>query len=185
MSADVEAPKTEAPEPKAPRTKAEDLEVKLKDVSHVNLRLIYEQQMEFARLHNGFVWQVSSIFIPFSLAGLALDIKTEEQLQFVGYGSIAVIVMWVVFSEWHRWIWVHSFFIAGVIEKILEIRDNLPDQPNIFNLRPPELVGVSIAPPYDFGRIARLFFSISGIIVWSRRICIGIEERVVAACCSQ
>lgn len=77
MSANVEASKTDDPELKAPETKAEDLEAKLKDVSHENLRLIYEQQMEFARLHNGFVWQVSSIFIPFSLAGLALDFKTE------------------------------------------------------------------------------------------------------------
>ena len=70
---------------------------------------IYEQQTEFARFHNALVWQVSSIFIPFSFAGLSLPFAKEVQLWLVGLGSMFVLVMWSFLAEWHRWLWVHSF----------------------------------------------------------------------------
>jgi hypothetical protein len=125
--------------------------------------------MEFARFHNGLVWQVSSIFIPFSFAGLALDFEANTvQLKYVGLGSIFVLFMWTLLAEWHRWAWVHSFYCVKVIEAMWGYRDD-PLPPKFFDLRPPSFVGMETGA-VDWGRLIRMSFALGGIGFWATRL---------------
>jgi hypothetical protein len=146
--------------------------INLKDKLKKNekyLQTIYEQQMEFARFHNGLVWQVSSIFIPFSFAGLALDFNSGAvELKYVGWGSIFILLMWTCLAEWHRWMWVHSFYCAKVIESIWGYRSD-PKLPSLVDLRPPDFVGMKPAPA-DLGRLIRFSFAAIGIGFWLVRL---------------
>jgi hypothetical protein len=139
------------------------------EVNKDRLPNIYEQQMDFARFHNGLVWQVSSILIPFSFAGLGLDFKGGAfRLDIVGWGSIFILIMWTCLAEWHRWLWVHSFYCVKVIEAIWGYRSD-PELPRLLSLRPPDFVGMKLFP-LDLGRLIRISFAIGGIGFWLLRL---------------
>jgi hypothetical protein len=151
------------------------LRAALHECSRESLCLVYEQQMEFARFHNALVWQVSSIFIPFSFAGLAVDFESDVQLRSVAWGSIAILAVWTVLAEWHRWMWVHSFYIAGVIENLLSIRDEPPKAPSFLNFSPPQFIGLPVRHArFDYGRILRLAFGVIGVAFWAWRLGEGV-----------
>jgi hypothetical protein len=142
-----------------------------------DLESVYHEQMEFARFHNNLVWQVSTIFVPFSLAGLALSFRNdsnelqEVQLLFVTVGSISFIILWCLLAEWHRWLWVHSFYLARVVEHKWEYRCK-PSPPTLGeicpNAGPPSFLGVE-ASRIDIGRIVRIIIAVSVIFVWIAR----------------
>jgi hypothetical protein len=134
-----------------------------------NLPHLYEQKMEFSRFHNGLVWQVSSIFIPFSFSGLALNFTDGSiQLSYVGWGSIIVLMLWTCLAEWHRWMWVHSFHCVKTIEAIWKYSD-VPQPPSFFDLSPPSFAGIKTGP-VDLGRLIRLSFALIGIYFWLSRL---------------
>jgi hypothetical protein len=148
-----------------------------KNCTDSDLESIYHEQMEFARFHNSLVWQVSTIFVPFSLAGLALNFRNESnelqeiQLLFVTAGSISFIILWCLLAEWHRWLWVHSFYLAKVVEHKWGYRGE-PSPPRLReispNAGPPSFLGVE-ASRIDIGRIVRLIIAVSVIFVWIAR----------------
>jgi hypothetical protein len=132
---------------------------------------LYEQQMEFSRFHNGLVWQVSSIFIPFSFAGLGLNFESGANVYYVGWGSIFLLTMWTMLAEWHRWMWVHSFYIAALIERIWKVRVEEPKVPNLMKFSPPHFLGVRVLHfSFDIGRIIRLLFWPVGVGFWLVRM---------------
>jgi hypothetical protein len=157
----------------AEATDASDLKSRLKAKPN-QLSTIYEQQMEFCRFHNGLVWQVSTIFIPFSFAGLALEFGNATQFNFVALGSSLVLLIWTALTEWHRWTWVHSMYVAAMVEHIWGYRDLEPASPRFFSNHAPCFVGLSITTSpipgfldhFDWGRLLRLSFGALGIVFW-------------------
>lgn len=154
----------------------ETLKESLRNGDTSALVLVYEQQMEFMRFHNGLVWQVSSIFIPFSFAGLGLEFGDDRPyLYSVGWGSIVLLTMWTILAEWHRWMWVHSLYIAGVVENLLGIRDAPPAPPSCRDLHPlaspPRFIDMPVrCASFDFGRLIRLSFLPMGWVLWLGRM---------------
>jgi hypothetical protein len=151
--------------------------VEKKSCKDPDLAVIYHEQMEFARFHNGLVWQVSTIFVPFSLAGLALDFQNDSnklmiiQLMFITSGSIAIIILWCALAEWHRWLWVHSFHLAKLVEYKWGYRCK-PLPPLRYDITPaappPSFLGVE-ANRSDIGRMIRMMIALVVIIIWLLR----------------
>ncbi|MBC9178634.1 hypothetical protein [Pseudoroseomonas ludipueritiae] len=141
--------------------------------------------MEFSRFHNGLVWQVSSIFVPFSIAGFAVDFRNDNgdpqvlKLYFVAGGSIGVMLAWTILAEWHRWLWVHSMYSAACIEHVWGYRTAPPAKPALNNWEPPSLLGLQVRSfmGRDLGRLTR--WCIAGLVIfaWVLRLAIADELR--------
>jgi hypothetical protein len=150
---------------------------------------VYTEAMEFSRFHNGLVWQVSSIFVPFSIAGFAVDFTNENnvaqpmKLLFVAGGSIGVMLFWTVLAEWHRWLWVHSFYCAACIEHGWGYRQHAPAKPKLGSLAPPSLFGLRVRSfrGWDLGRLTRWFIAGLIILAWLLRLAFADELRSAAS----
>lgn len=145
----------------------------------------YTEMMEFSRFHNGLVWQVSSIFVPFSIAGFAVDFRSGSgepqalKLWFVAGGSIGVMLVWTMLAEWHRWLWVHSMYSAGCIEHVWGYRRHPPAKPALNNWAPPSLLGLRVRSfmGWDLGRLTRWCIAALVILAWVLRLAIADELR--------
>ena len=157
-------------------------ELERRSSTHPSLDYLYREQMEFVRFHNGLVWQVSTVLVPFSLAGLALDFEDDYgmidhlQLWFVAIGSIVTIVVWAILAEWHRWLWVNSLHLAKIIEAKWGYRGK-PEIPGLWDTlglyaNPPAFLGVEAAR-HDWGRLTRLSIVLLVVLIWIFRLTIS------------
>jgi hypothetical protein len=93
------------------------------------LEVLYNQNMEWARHFNGLIWTISSILLPISFAGFAVNFREDtgsinkEALTFVAIASVLLLLFWGLLSSWHRRLWERAFTLTGMIEKIWGYHD--------------------------------------------------------------
>lgn len=93
---------------------------------------VYEQAGEWVRLANHITWTVGAVFVPLSLAPIAIvvqsgEIQREERLVLAG-GSLVLYLLWFYVTRMYRNTTIHA---REVLMKI-EVGQHLPVERSLY-----------------------------------------------------
>ena len=155
-----------------------NLRAHLEALGEDDRRTLYAEQMEYARFHNGLVWQVSAVWVPLAFAGLAANYRDDaggfdgHKLIFIGLASIFLLCAWTALAEWHRKGWIGARHLAMMVEAVWQLRPWPGERPRHLSLMLPVALGADSAE-FDYGRLIRWAIAMGGIGVWVGRLIYG------------